>query len=100
MKYKATYTTINEEGAKRQYYAQIEFFKHANDYGNGYGMYVKSDVEPFGGTAYDLRYNAGFNPDMPISFIVKFFEKRFSVKNGTLKLADIYVVKDNELPES
>jgi DNA topoisomerase IA len=65
--------------------------KFPNDYGNGYGMYIKMKTEPFGGQGYDIRYDKEFHENDPISYIVKFFLRRYDGKDGAWKLLGIEV---------
>ena len=76
---------------EEEYEGSVEFYRHPNDYGNGYGMYIKMKTEPFGGQGYDIRYDKEFHENDPISYIVKFFLRRYDGKDGAWKLLGIEV---------
>ena len=82
-----------EENSKLVVDAKVEFYHHPNDYGNGYGMLIKSSVEPFGYQGYDIRYDTEFRESEMLSYIVRFFSNRYNGKNGAWKLIGITVLE-------
>lgn len=76
---------------EEEYEGSVEFYHTPNDYGNGYGMFIKMKTEPFGGQGYDVRYDKEFHKNDPISYIVKFFSRRYDGKDGAWKLLGIEV---------
>lgn len=91
MKYNTTYHINDGNGKTQEVKGTVEFAKKENDYGNGYHMCVKSPVEPFGFTVYDIRYDTDFSPAEAISYIVSFFDRRFDGEDGAWKLLGIRV---------
>lgn len=84
-------------GESLLYKGSVEFFKQDNDYGNGYGMYIKCQTEPFGSQSYDIRYDKDFDENNMLLYIVDFFAHRFSGKNGGWKLTGIRVYEAEEI---
>lgn len=81
----------NDNGESAKYNASIEFSHNPDDYGNGCHMGVRSNTEPFGFQAYDIRYNADFSKENPIPFIVQFYSDRFNGRNGAWTLTGITI---------
>ena len=71
--------------------AKVEFRCDSEDYGNGYYMGVRSDLEPFGFSAYDIRYDREFDPARKIPYIVQFYANRFTGHGGSWELTGINV---------
>lgn len=72
---------------------RIEFYEQPGTYGNGYGMYVQGDGEPFGGQAYDIRYDKRFRNDRKADFIKQFYCDRFDGKGTVWKLDRITITE-------
>jgi len=70
---------------------RISFSYDPDTYGNGFYMYVKGKNEPFGGQAYDIRYDKEFRHDFPIAYILSFYASRYNGKNGAWKMTGIRV---------
>ena len=91
MQYTAKIYLNNGEGTTNIYDAKIEFEHDPEQYGNGYTMVVDSKLEPWRVQGYDIRYDRDFNKDFPIEYIVTFYSRRFTGKNGSWKLIGIRV---------
>lgn len=74
----------------------VEFYHSGGDYGNGWGMAIKSKHEPFGLQSYDIRYDHDFSRYHMIAYIVQFYSSRFDGKDGTWKLIGITVNETDE----
>lgn len=80
---------------------RISFSCDPDTYGNGFYMYVEGKNEPFGGQAYDIRYDKEFHRDFPIAYILSFYANRYNGKNGAWKLTGIRVFEaDFEVMDS
>lgn len=91
MKYNVTYHLNDGEGKTEIFKSVVSFYKHPNQYGNGYGMHIKSSAEPFGASVIDIRYDKTFNPLFPIPYIVQHYASRFTGYDGSWKLIGIRV---------
>lgn len=91
MKYNVTYHLNDGEGKTEIFKSVVTFYKHPTQYGNGYGMHIKSNAEPFGASIIDIRYDKDFNPESPIPYIVQFYANRYTGKNESWKLIGIRV---------
>lgn len=71
--------TINLEknGEAFHYKSVVLFSYNPSDYGNGYYMYIKSKLEPFGGQSYDLRYDSNFHSNCLIKYVIDFYLDRY-----------------------
>ena len=96
MKFHVEITITNRDGKVLTESAEIEFYNHPNDYGNGYGMAVESKLEPFGEQGYDIRYDKDFNKNYPIEYIASFYDRRYNAKDGAWKLLAISIRKTDE----
>jgi len=78
-------------GKSVSYKGTAEFGKKEGDYGNGYWMFISMETEPFGGQAYDIRYDTDFRSDRMIAYLTTFFSSRFTGENGSWKMIGIRI---------
>ena len=69
----------------------IEFSYNPDTYGNGHYMFIESKDEPFGGQAYDIRYDKRFRKDNKLLYIVEYLSDRFDGEDGRCKLRGVSV---------
>lgn len=82
----------NGDGKTEAIKGTVEFDHDPEQYGNGYGMFIKAPTELFGGQGYDIRYDTSFDPENKIAYLVTYFSNRFSGKGkGVWKLIGIRV---------
>ena len=91
MQYNAKIYLNDGNGTTNVYDAQIEFQHDPKQYGNGYCMVVTSKLEAFGKQGYDIRYDKDFHADYPIEYIVSFYSRLYTGKDGSWKLIGIRV---------
>lgn len=92
--FKVTYKVTNGKGRTETISARVEFDHTDGDYGNGYHMAIISPNEPFGLSAYDLRYDTRFSKDSKIGFLARFFEGRYNGECGAWLLKGISIEEE------
>ena len=89
--YNVTLYLNNNKGTTKVYNAKVSFSYNPDTYGNGYYMGIESDLEPFGFSSYDIRYDTEFNKEEKMVYIMQFFSNRFNGKNGAWKMIGIKI---------
>ena len=88
--YNLTYS-VTRNGEAMTIKGRVSFSHDPEQYGNGYGMYIQTPEEAFGGQGYDIRYNRDFDPENMIGFIVNWFAARYNGKGQRWTLTGIRV---------
>lgn len=91
-KFKVTYHVSKAEtGESYTGEAVVAFAYDPEGYGNGYSMGIESKDEAFGFSAYDIRYDTGFDRNQKITYVARFYDHRYTGNNGSWKLLGIRI---------
>lgn len=85
-KFNLTYSVNDGKGKTETFKGTAEFSYNPDTYGNGYSMYISTSAEPFGGQAYDIRYDKRFHKNSMIAYLAEYFSDRYDGENGAWKL--------------
>lgn len=92
-KYNVAYSLANDEGRIETVKGTVEFSHDPTTYGNGYYMYIETPAEPFGGQAYDIRYDKDFNKHKIVTYFTDFLESRYNGQNGAWRFIGLRIIE-------